>query len=102
MSSIRRKDSNFFGKYNVSSGTFILFASWTFTSVGIALMVESDEPEDVIEYSFNGTTIHGDMVPLMPSEAIIFDNRAQSKIWLRRKTAGSTVLVRVEAWRNES
>ena len=103
----RRRDNNFFGKYLVSSTSFTVAptASWNFTSVGIALMIESDDPTDVIEYSFEGgpdATVHGDMTPLKSSEAIIFDNRFQSKIWFRRATAGKQVLVRVEAWRNDS
>jgi len=102
MATRRRKDSNFFGKYRVSSTSFEVVATWNFISVGIALMVESDLPEDVIQYSFDGETVHGDMTPRLPSEAIIFDNRFQSKVWFRRATPGDPVLVRVEAWRNEA
>ena len=100
----RRKDSNFFGKYAITSTAFSTAsnASWNFMSVGIALMVESDDSSNVVQYSFDGSTVHGDMTPLMPSEAIIFDNRVNSKIWFRRATAGTAVTVRVEAWRNES
>ncbi len=98
----RRKDSNFFGKYRVSSTNFEVVAIWNFTSVGIALMVESNNPADVIQYSFDGQTVHGDMTPLLPSEGIVFDNRFQSKVWFRRATPGDPVLVRVEAWRNEA
>ena len=98
----RRKDNNFFGKYRVFSTNFEIIATWNFTSVGIALMVESNNPTDVIQYSFDGQTVHGDMTPLMPSEAIVFDNRFQSKVWFRRATPGDPVLVRVEAWRNDA
>lgn len=96
----RRKDSNFFGKYRVSSTSFEVVAIWNFTSIGIALMVESNDVTDVIQYSFDGETVHGDMTPTMPSEGIIFDNRFQSKVWFRRATPGDGVLVRVEAWRH--
>lgn len=65
-------------------------------------MVESNDVTDVIQYSFDGETVHGDMTPTMPSEGIVFDNRFQNKVWFRRVTPGDAVLVRVEAWRNES
>jgi len=96
----RRKDTNFFQKYRVSSTSFEVLASWNFTSVGIALMVESNNINDVIQYSFDGTNVHGDMTPTLPSEAIIFDNRFANKIWFRRATPGDPVVVRVEAWRH--
>jgi hypothetical protein len=104
MTLTRRKDNSFFRKYSISDTAFSSAptATWNFTSIGIALMIESDDSADVIEYSFDGVTIHGDMTPLMPSEAIIFDNRFHSKVWFRRATAGAAVTVRVEAWRNES
>lgn len=102
MPPIRRKDTNFFEKFDVSSTSFDVLASWNFISVGIALMVESNNSDDIIQYSFDGETVHGDMRPLFPSEAIIFDNRAQSKVWFRRATPGDAVTVRVEAWRYEA
>jgi len=98
----RRRDSNFFHKYRVSSTDFEVVAIWNFISIGIALMVESDARVDVIQYSYDGQTVHGDMTPTMPSEGIVFDNRFQSKVWFRRATPGVPVVVRVEAWRNEA
>jgi hypothetical protein len=95
------KDVNYFHKFHVETTEFKMLANWNFNSVGIALMIESDDPTDVVQYSFDGETVHGDMTPKMPSEAIIFDNRSQSKIWFRRATPGGPVLTRVEAWRNE-
>jgi len=98
----RRRDSNYFNKFYVSSTEFVLYADWNFNSTGIALMIESEDKTDVIQYSFDGQTVHGDMTPRMPSEAIIFDSRTQSKVWFRRATTGVPVLVRVEAWVNEA
>lgn len=98
----RRRDTNFFTKIYVSNTEFELLANWNFNSVGLALMVESNDSTDVIEYSFDGENVHGDMTPKMPSEAIVFDNRAQSKAWFRRAAPGAPVLVRVEAWRYEA
>lgn len=102
MATGRRKDNNFFGKYNVSSTSFEIVATWNFISIGIALMVESNDVTDVIQYSFDGENVHGDMTPTMPSEGIVFDNRFQSKVWFRRETPGDSVLVRVEVWRHQA
>lgn len=96
----RNRDVNFFEKLYVSSTVFDTVVSWNFNSVGIALMVQDDDATNVIQYSFDGETVHGDMVPTYPSEAIIFDNRLANKVWFRRATPGDPVLVRVEAWRH--
>lgn len=104
MTLTRRKDSNYFNKVHISD-TFFSVApttSWNFASQAIALMVQSNDINDVIQYSFDGTTVHGDMVPTFPSEAIVFDNRIQSKIWFRRESSGDPVIIRVEAWRHDS
>lgn len=102
----RRRNNNFFIKVEVSSTEWssVPQASWNFTSVGIALLNESLAAEDVVEYKFSGETTDpaGDLTPGLPSAGIIFDNRRENKIWLRRKTEGSAVTVRVEAWRSDA
>jgi len=55
-----------------------------------------NEGTQVIEYSFNGNTLHGDLTPGTPTQAIIFDNRRVSRIWFRTSAPGQTI--RVEAW----
>lgn len=100
---IKRKGTNFFTKVSVSSITFSSHSvSWDFTAHGIFIMVESNHEADVVEYSFDGSELHGDMTPRLPSEAIIFDNRYVNHIWFRRASAGPPVMVRIEAWRNDS
>ena len=98
----RFKDINFFEKLHISSTVFDTVVSWNFNSTGIALMVQSNNVNDVIQYSFNGQDVHGDMVPTYPSEAIIFDNRVANKVWFRRAAAGDSVIVRIEAWRHSA
>ena len=93
---------NHFHTDYVSSTDFVLFTDWNFNSIGIALMIQSNDITDVMQYSFDGEHVHGDMTPTMPSEAIIFDNRVESKIWFRRAEPGAPVLVRVEAWKNDA
>lgn len=104
MSSLqRRKDNNFFHKLYVDSTSFSEHVvNWNFTSVGIALMIETDNETDVVQYSFDGKTVHGDMTPFRPSEGIVFDNRHQNRVWFRRAAPGEGVLVRVEAWRHQA
>lgn len=89
------KDFNFFTKINITDTTFpnesqvvIPFAGQT----GFSLMNEGGV---VVEYSFNGNTLHGDLTPGTPSAGIIFDNRRISAIWLR---SSAPCLVRIEAW----
>jgi hypothetical protein len=52
-----------------------------------------------IEYSFNGNTVHGELVPGTQSASLKFDFRTASLIWFRLKS-GSTgpVDLRIEAW----
>lgn len=89
-------DYNFFERVTVTDTEFpeecqILFAFRSnYTSFSLI-----NESAVTIEYSFNGHTLHGDLVPNTPSEALAFDNRPISKIWLR---APSSANIRVEAW----
>lgn len=102
---IHGRDFNFYQKLSVVSTDFgsdtisgeqpdmII----TFTTQGVMFLNEATS--GVIEYSFNGTTVHGELDPTNPSKAITFDNRVISLIWFRLKAgnAGPTV-VRVDAW----
>lgn len=52
-----------------------------------------------IEYSFNGTTVHGDMIPGTSSGSLVFDFRPISLIWFRLKSgATGPANIRIEAW----
>jgi hypothetical protein len=53
----------------------------------------------VVEFSFNGQTVHGELNSANPSAGLTFDNRPVSKIWFRVQT-GSTgpIMVSVQAW----
>lgn len=93
------KKHNYFNKFNVSTTNFNdLRICWNFVSLGIALSVESNDPTDIIQYSFDGVNVHGDMTPFQSSEGIIFDNRFEDDIWFRRAAPGNSVLVRLEVW----
>ena len=100
----RRRKKNYFTKLTISGTAFVAAqrAKWDFNSVGLALLVESDDSDDVVQYSFDGEEIHGDLTPLLPSEGIVFDNRYENNVWFRRATPGSPVTVRIEAWQHDA
>jgi hypothetical protein len=64
-----------------------------FNSQGFSLL---NRGAAVVQYSFDGTTVHGDLDPSDDSIGRIFDIRTECKIWL--KSASGTNIVRVEAW----
>jgi hypothetical protein len=50
-----------------------------------------------VEYSFDGSTVHGDLNPADASNGLSFDNRVECKAWFRG--ADGYGAVRVEAWK---
>ena len=86
---------NYFRNVLVDGYGFTSAVSWNFNSCGIALL---NRGSHTVQYSFNGVDIHGDLVPGDPSRGIIFDNRVESKIFLRGLD-GYGGFVRVEAWK---
>lgn len=92
-------DYNFFQKLSVANvGTFnhnsdmlILFPTQT--------VMFLNEGTGIVEFSFNGNTVHGELNSATPSTGLVFDNRIISGIWFRVQT-GSTapILVTVQAW----
>lgn len=63
-----------------------------FNSSGFSLI---NRGSTVIEYSFNGTDVHGDLNPSDDSASMQFEGRIESVIWFR---AASSSVIRVEAW----
>lgn len=89
------RDDNFFTKLSVSASSFnedcdivIPFSTQTVTF--------QLETTGRIEYSFNGTTVHGDMENGKASASLTFENRVICKIWFRLASGAGTV--RIEAW----
>lgn len=71
----------------------------TFQTQGLSFINYGTNATDIVEYSFNGTTVHGDMIPYTPSASLVFDNRITNSIWFRLKPgATGPVNIRVEAW----
>jgi hypothetical protein len=93
------RDFNFYEKIEVSSPDFNekLDVIITFSTQSVMMLLENTT--GIVEYSFNGNTVHGELNSALPSRAIAFDNRVISKIWFRIKSGSpSPLTVRVDAW----
>jgi len=69
----------------------------TFSTQGIVFTNET--PSSVVEYSFNGTTVHGVLDGTLTSttRTVMFNNRVVSLIWFRLKSGGPAT-VTTTAW----
>lgn len=88
---------NFFQKVTITTTEFAELADVVLNFKYQSSFTLANEGNVVVEYSFNGTDLAGDMTPGKASEALAFDNRRISKIWFRLASPGSSI-VRVEAW----
>jgi hypothetical protein len=101
------RDSSFFTKVAVNWTSFgggqtdgqspdIIIS---FTTQGLMFLNLGSGSSNVVEYSFNGSTVHGELNPTNASAGMSFDNRVQSLIWFRLQS-GSTgpVTISVQAW----
>lgn len=102
----RWKNINFYEEVGVETTDFNdCYVNWNFNSVGFSLDVESYDSHDIIEYSFNGNTVHGCLIPQSVRQGVMWDNRVQNKVWLRRRfdpDSNLPIIVRIEAWRFDS
>lgn len=98
------RDYNYFQKTAVNWSTFGGGASdgygpdqiITFSTQGVMFL---NEGSGVVEYSFNGNTVHGELDSSKITAGLSFDNRVISMIWFRVKS-GSTgpITISVQAW----
>ena len=97
-------DFDFFEKLSVSATTFGGGSvSGQQPDMRIPFSTQSvmfiNEGSGVVEYSFNGTTIHGELDSTKASAALSFDNRVVFYIWFRVKSGSSGPIVcSVHAW----
>ena len=89
------RDFNYYKKLTVSSGTFTSNSDViiTFPTYTVNFSLEST---GVVQYSFNGTDIHGEMDSTKSSKDLSFQNRQVTKIWFKLISGAGTV--RIEAW----
>lgn len=90
------KDFNFFTRISIVNTDFPSNADVIFPLNGNPSFSLINEGVDTIEYSFNGLTMHGDLVPATPSAALFFNNRGINSIWFRAPSGNSTS-IRIEA-----
>jgi hypothetical protein len=94
--------SNFGGGNNGNPDGFISFStqSMQFINLTVAQMASPTYPgTSVVEYSFNGTTVHGELGSCLQNTYLDFENRVASLIWFRLQSGSSgTVVVSVQAW----
>lgn len=91
------RDFNFYTKMNVTSAGFATDCDLviTFPTYTVTFNLETSS---VVQYSFNGTTIHGELNSAQTSKDLKFESRVISKIWFKLVSGTSPAIVRVEAW----
>ena len=91
---------NFFEIVTVDNSDFDGYTDWGFNSIGFLISLENGSDNDVVEYSFNGTAVHGRMKVNTITSALAFDNRVQTKIYFRKPVGPSASIdVRLEVWK---
>lgn len=97
-------DFNYYQKFNVSATDFGSTsvdgnqpdAIITFPTQNVLFF---NEGTGVVEYSFNGTTVHGEMDSTQASKSLAFPSRVISMIWFRVRSGSSgPITIRVDAW----
>ncbi len=91
------RDFNLFERVSVTSSTFQNNPDLVvhFPNTGIMFM---NEGSGIIEVSFNGNTVHTELNSADTSKTLTFYHRQVSTIWLRVKSGGPSINLRVEAW----
>jgi hypothetical protein len=90
------EDKNYFERVTVNSGAFPTDAQVMFNIRGRISFSMVHEGAQPVQYSFNGTTVHGDLTPSSDTSMLTFTDRSVSKIWFRTGTPGQ--VIRVEGW----
>lgn len=85
--------TNFFTRVSVSGASFSSTPDVNLSGNTSFSLI--NEGTGTIEYSFDGSTLHGDLVATTPSAAMTFTDRGFSLIWFRLKS-GATSSIRVE------
>lgn len=88
-------DFNFYQKIPVANASFNQGCDLTitFSTQQVNFNIEGTA---VIQYSFNGNTVHGEMDSTKASANLSFPNRVVSKVWFKLISGSGSV--RVEAW----
>jgi len=91
------KDDSFFDQLTFANTTFKQKADVVVNVKYVDSFYMINTGDEVIQYSFNGTDVHGDMTPGKGSEALSFSNRRVDHIWFR-SPSGNSASVSVGGW----
>lgn len=101
-------DFNYFQKKVVNWTQFGALDGYTADGYGPDLIIPFstqaaiflNEGTGIIEYSFNGTTVHGELDGSVSSltKMLTFNSRVISLIWFRVKAGSTSSTVSVQAW----
>lgn len=97
---------NFYKRLGVSNTTFGVASSdfredilVPFSTQGFQILNEETAANKVVEYSFDGFNVHGEINPTMPNRLSVFQNRIACKVWFRIKSGSvANVVIAFEAW----
>lgn len=90
-------DYNYFKRITVTATSFQSDSDVVFNiNAPLCSFSLVNEGNVTVTYSFNGSTIHGDLIVGTPTQAIFFDNRSVSAIWFSVPSGSANV--RVEGW----
>lgn len=82
---------------DITATSFADFADVAFRFKGAAKeIILTVEGGTTVEYSFNGNTVHGEVIPSSDRSQLIFTRRPAIGMWF--KVASGTGIVTVEAW----
>ena len=87
---------NYFNNLTVDGYAFPATPQVNFDFISDGITFLNRDTTATFQYSFDGTNIHGDLVPNTPVAGVTFDNRVESKVWFRGVDGYG--IVRVEAW----
>lgn len=96
------RDFNFFQKISITNTTFNTDADMVITFPTFTTTFQLESGAGIVQYSFNGIHVHGDMTPFVVASGspysanLSFVNRPICKIWFLTSTG--TSVVRVESW----
>lgn len=102
---LQGRDYNYFNKVAVNWTTFgggnngnpDIFIS--FTTQGVQFLNLGSGGTNIVEFSFNGQTVHGELNPTNATQGLTFDARIVSLVWFRVQAGSSgPVSVSISAW----
>lgn len=86
------KDRFFFEKKTISSATFNNDADFLLPLISKNSVLLTNDGSGVVEYSFNGIAVHGELNPILGKHAMTIQDPSIVKIWFRLKSGAASVV----------